>query len=236
MQSLSRRPLLVALALVLAACGGETGATTSQPAAETTAAPNPTTVSPTTTGGEATTSSVEPTTSATSLASTTSLGTGQPAIRIDEVVFAGEPYLVIANKGTGPGSSGGFWICQFPSYFELPAFELQPGERLTVPLGEGIVPDLVGVIGTVDVIRPIGVIDAEGGEIGLYSADRFNDPEAIVDYLEWGSGNHARSGVAVQAQIWVDGGFVEVPPELLAIVAQAFPTLGPDDWFAEIGG
>jgi hypothetical protein len=72
--------------------------------------------------------------------------------------------------------------------------------------------------------------------MGLYSANMFNSPDAIEDYVEWGTTGHARSSVAVAAGIWQEGGFVEVPAAALAIVSQTFPTVGPDDWFAEIGG
>lgn len=161
---------------------------------------------------------------------------GFAQIRIDEIVFAGEPYLLIANRGDGPGSTEGHFICQFPSYYGLPAVELLPGERMAVPLGDGEVPELISVVSIVDVASPIGRITSDGGELGLYSRNEFNSPDAIIDYVEWGTSDHARSGVAVAAGIWTEGGLVEVPPELLAIVAQGFPTMGPQDWFAEIGG
>ncbi len=159
-----------------------------------------------------------------------------PAIRLDEIVFAGDPYLIITNRGNGVGSTSGLFICRFPDYYELPAIELKPGERMAVPLGEGEVPDLIGVVATVDVRSPLGPVSATEGELGLYSRNEFNSEDAIIDYVEWGSPGHARSGVAIAAGIWVVGGFVEVPPELLAIVAQAFPTDSPEDWLAEIGG
>ena len=109
-------------------------------------------------------------------------------------------------------------------------------QRLAIPLGTGTVPELVGVVATAEVERPLGTVSSSDGELGLYRSSSFNSPDAIVDYVEWGSSNHARSGVAVAAGIWVPGGFVEVPAELLAIVTQAFPTEAPEDWFAEIGG
>lgn len=232
------RKTLLCLVLVAAACGGSSGAdttaapatTTAAPASTTTAAPVPsTTAAPPTTTAATTTSTVAATT-------TPPPGGALPALRIEQIVFAGEPYLLIANRGDGVGSTEGYFICRFPDYFGLPTFELQPGERLAVPLGEGEVPDLVGVVATVAVTAPLGPISSADGELGLYSTNQFNSADAIVDYVEWGSPGHARSGVAVEAGVWTTGGFVAVPDEILAIVAQGFPTLGPDDWFAEIGG
>lgn len=236
-----QRILITAFVLLAASCGGDTDSTTtttptSSEATSTTALSD---ASTTTVVAEATTSSTAaPTTSATTAptVTTTTVADGDPAIRIDEVVFAGEPYLIIANRGTGRGSTAGHWICQFPSYYELPAVDLQPGERLAVPLGEGEAPQLVGIVATVDVTTPLGSIASHDGEIGLYSSNAFNSAEAIVDYVEWGFPDHARAEVAIAAQIWTQNGYVEVPAEMLAIVAQAFPTTGPEDWFAEIGG
>lgn len=238
--TIMRRALLIALVVVAASCSGDSDAPTTTAAATTTAATTPQeTAAPTTIAADTsiTTTSVA-TTSATTPApaSTTTLAAGDPAIRIEEIVFAGEPYLIIGNLGSGPGSTEGYWICQFPSYYELPPVDLLPGERLAVPLGTGTVPDLVGVVATADVELPLGTVSGLDGELGLYSSSSFNSPDAIVDYVEWGSSGHARSGVATAAGIWIDGGFVAVPTELLAIVTQAFPTVGPDDWFAEIGG
>ncbi len=235
-----RRLLIIAFVLLAAACSSDADPTTTQPAATATEAATTSTVAvaaPTTgSADESTTTSTEPPpTSATTL-TTTTLADGEPAIRIDEVVFAGDPYLIITNRGTGAGSTAGHWICQFPSYYELPAIELQPGERLSVPLGDGEAPQLVGVVATVEVKRPLGTVTGHDGELGLYTSNAFNSADAIVDYVEWGFPGHARAEVAIAAQIWTQNGYVEVPAEILAIVAQAFPTAGPQDWFAEIGG
>ena len=231
------RFMLLFLLVVATACGGPADPVTTLPttsAAPTTAAASQ--VPPTTLTEESTTTVVSEPPSSTLPLTTTTVSEGDPAIRIDELVFAGEPYLVIANRGTGTGSTGGHWICQFPSYYELPAVDLQPGERLAIPLGDGEVPELAGIVATVDVVRPLGTVSGRDGEIGLYTSNEFNSADAIVDYVEWGFPGHARSNVAVAAQIWTTNGYVEVPAEILAIVAQAFPTAGPQDWFAEIGG
>ncbi len=230
------RRLLIALTLLLAGCGGATAPPTTVPAPTTSelGGTSSTTVGTVAEATTSTTGGLEPTTGAP--ATTTTVTGGAATIQIDEIVFAGGPYLIISNRGTGVGSTSGYWICQFPSYYELPAVELQPGEKLAVPLGTDPVPELAGVVVTVDVSEPLGVISPLDGELGLYSANMFNSPDAIEAYVEWGTTGHARSNVAVAAGIWQEGGFIEVPAEALAIVSQAFPALGPDDWFAEIGG
>lgn len=240
------RRLLIALALLLAGCGGATEPGTTLQATTTTAATGSSATAADTVP-EATTSTIAPpestigaatstSTTTTTTTTTTTIPGGGSSIGFDEIVFAGGPYLVISNRGPGVGSTAGHWICQFPSYYELPAVELQPGEKMAIQLGVAPVPDLAGVIATVDVSAPIGIISAADGELGLYLGDTCNSANAIVDYVEWGTSGHGRSSVAAAAGIWKDGGFIEVPTEALALVAQAFPSLGPADWFAEIGG
>lgn len=227
----------MALALLAASCSGVTDPATSVATSAEVPTTEAITTAPTSTIDESsTTATTVASTTTSTVLPTTTVSAGDPAIRLEEIVFAGEPYLIIGNRGSGAGSTAGLWICQFPAYYELPAFELQPGERLAVPLGEGAAPDLVGVVATVEVVQPLGAVTSHDGEIGLYSSNEFNSPQAILDYVEWGFPGHAREEVAVAAQIWTTNGYVEVPAELLAIVVQAFPTVGPQDWFAEIGG
>jgi hypothetical protein len=236
------RRLLVAATVLLAGCSGASAPSTTLQVT-TTAEATGSSTTPADGIAEATPSTPAPpesTTDATTITTTTTTTTavpgGEPSIGIDEIVFAGGPYVVISNRGPGVGSTAGHWICQFPSYYELPAVELQPGEKIAVQLGTDPVPELTDVIATVDVTTPIGDITTADGELGLYSNNTFNSADAIVDYVEWGTSDHARSGVAVAAGIWEAGGFIDVPAEALAIAAQAFPSLGPGDWFAEIGG
>lgn len=230
-------------AIALAACSDNGGVPTTT---TTTIGPSETTSRPTTSAGDTTTTTTptattQPTatTTSTSLAATTTTTTlppGQAMILVDEIVFAEAPYLLVSNRGGSVGSTAGMFLCQFPSYFELPAFDLAPGERIAVPLGDGEIPDLIGVIAKVEASNPIGAVSRLDGEVGLYSRSEFSSADAIINYVEWGSTAHPRSPVAVEAGVWVTGGFVEVPAEVLAIVAQVVPTTGPDDWFAEIGG
>ncbi len=233
------RRLLVALAVLVAGCNGASSPSTTDQATTITEATSPSTTAADT-AAEATTSTIAPpestTEATTTTTTTTTLPGGEASIGIDEIVFAGGPYVVISNRGPGIGSTAGHWICQFPSYYQLPDVELKPGEKIAVQLGIDPVPELTGVIATVDVTSPIGDITTADGELGLYSSNTFNSADAIVDYVEWGTSDHARSSVAVAAGIWENGGFIEVPAEALAIAAQAFPSLGPADWFAEIGG
>ncbi len=65
---------------------------------------------------------------------------------------------------------------------------------------------------------------------------QFDDPSAIVDYVEWGSPGHGRATTAIAAGIWEEGAFIEVPEEATSIASSGLPAAGFEDWFVEIGG
>jgi hypothetical protein len=140
--------------------------------------------------------------------------------------------VVIQNVGGEAGSIGGLWLCQRPSYYEFPDIVLQPGESAAVSVGGDIFvppPDAIVIEG----IAAIGPFDPASGEVGLYSKRAFEDPSAILSYVEWGNSGHGRSATAVSAGIWPDGGFVPTTADSGAILATTIPSTDPTHW---IGG
>lgn len=228
--------LIIAFVVLIAACGDDDADTTSSTAAAastTTAAATSTTVQPPTT--TTTTAPTTTTAEATTTTSTVPPPSGPAEFAITEVVFGTNPYLTITNIGLGPGELGSFWLCQRPSYYEIPAVTLEPGEIVAIALG-GDRPDLIGIAAVFDAGNELGKILRGNGELGLYRAPAFGDKDAILDYVEWGSAGHGRSDVAVAAGIWVEDGFVPVPPEAQSIAVLAPPAAGPDQWSALVGG
>lgn len=229
--------ILTVLALLIAACGGNDDASTTT---TTVAAATSTTaqVETTTTTPPSTTTTAAPATTTTESAETTTTiapPTGPAEFAIMEVFFGANAYLTIANIGLGSGKLGGFWLCQRPSYYEIPPVRLEPGEVVAIALG-GDVPDQIGIAAVFDAGRELGRVVRRDGEVGLYKAPAFGDKDAIVDYVEWGSSGHGRSAVAVAAGIWVEDGFVPVPPEAQSIAVLSPPATGPDQWSALVGG
>ncbi len=231
--------LLLLLLPVMAACGDDaaaphpTAAATSAAAEEATTTAAPPTTPPVTATAEST---ATPNSTTTIEPDTVTPESGEPAFAIAQLVFGEAPYAAIRNVGTGAGSTAGLWLCQFPGYWALPDATLEPGEILAVALGDIAVPDLIGVAASADARGALGVVAPAGGELGLYTNAEFSDPDAMIDYVEWGTPGHERSDVAVAAGIWVEGGFVEVPAETLGLIAGGFPTTNPDGWAAEVGG
>lgn len=240
-----RRFLVLALLLAaFAACGdddvavtttgGGDGTTTTE-ASGTTA----TTATPTTSAAPATTTA--PSTTQTDASTTTTTATtvapGGGVLAMIRLSFQPVPYVLITNVGAAPIDLGDHWLCRRPAYRQLPSIMMDPGDTVVVGLGDTPPPDdLVGLAGSVDLGRALGVITRADGELGLYTAPTFDSPSAIVDYVEWGSADHGRESVAVEAGIWTAGAFVEVPPEALALTSSGLPEAGFEDWAAEVGG
>ena len=119
---------------------------------------------------------------------------GPAVVIINEVI--GDDKVELKNIGGETIDISTYWLCDFPSYDQLSNLTVDCGS-LMLAAGETV---------TVETVR----IDIDGadGEMGLYTTNNFGSSTAMVDYVEWGSTNHGRSQVAVNANIWTSGDFV----------------------------
>ncbi len=228
------------LALLAAACSGSGTTTTAAfvpaPAQETSTTTSTSPPPPSTTLAPATTATTEPST-------TTTVAGGSPEFAVTQISFGENGYVEISNVGTGPGNVAGHWLCQRPSYFELPAADLMPGESIWVATGDGAaLLDSVGLVVT-SVVAAEGVLGsftAGRGEIALYVDSDFANPGAIRDFVAWAAVGAlpglGRASVAVDAGIWQPGDLVGVPAEATGLTPTAVPSLGAGDWLADVGG
>lgn len=174
---------ILVVALVAAACGGDG-------TADTTAAPT-TTVAPQTT--VVASSTAEP---STTMTPTTGGGSEapdpapSPPLVITAVDFD-EEYAVITNVSGADYSLEGHFVCNFPSYAPI-------GALGTVAAGDSFTIELATFAASVG-----------SGELAIYTSNEFADPDAMVVYVEWGTPDHGRSGVAVAAGLWTAGDFVD---------------------------
>jgi hypothetical protein len=240
-----RRFLLIAIiALVASACSGSDDAD-SVTTTQTPEATDTTVTATTIAGGETTTTAAAPsttedtatdTTAASTTTSTTTVAPGPGRLALTRVVFAPVVYITITNVGNGPAELSAHWLCQRPAYKKLPSLVLEAGDTVAIGFGEDAPPDLVEFAAVIELGDAIGVISKDGGEIGLYLDPFFENPTAMVDYVEWGSSGHGRSSVAVEAGLWTEGAFVTIPPEASSISSSGASGGGVEDWFADVGG
>lgn len=214
---------VIAFALLVAACSSSDEATDS-----TTVAPD-TSTSTTRAETTTTTSATTTTAAATSTSAATTTAAGRAQFALSTVGFGDSAMIVITNIGGAPGDLGGHWLCQRPSYYEIPPIELAPLEAVAISAGGELFSPPPGAK-VLDDVATIGTLNPESGEIGLYSSNSFGDSDAIVSYVEWGQSGHGRSSVAVSAGIWSEGSFVATDGASSAITALLLPAEDPVDW------
>jgi hypothetical protein len=188
----SVRVLAIAAALVLAvsACGNDDSSSTqtSAPEAPSTTIAVTTSASTDTTTGEAPTTVAETSTTVTdsttapteSTTATTVAGLMAGGLIVSDVVFA--DHVTLMNSGDSPMTLDGLWLCNRPAYLPLSG-ELGPGERLDI------------------LAESLGGLAAAGGEVAVYTAQDFANPDEMVDYVAWNDGG-GRSQTAAEAGAW----------------------------------
>lgn len=205
----------IALILVLSACssGGESSDADSGPTLE------PTTPSPTTTVQSNDSVSTVPETTSTTVI------TGNAKFVIGSVVFGEGGTIEVGNLGPDAGDLTGFWIAIHPYYLEIPSVVIAPGRAIIVSIAEDADPELV-----IPAAGLLPALKSGSGEIGLYSSGGFGDPDAIIDYVEWGSTGHTRSNVAIQAGLWTEDDAVVTDASATGLTAGDRSEPGPQGW------
>ena len=96
----------------------------------------------------------------------------------------------LKNVGNTTVEVADYWLCDFPAYQRVGSSNLvcDGSSTLMEP-------------GSIIAVDDFNFIDGADGELGLYTSNSFADANAIVDYVQWGSGRHRRASVAVTAGI-----------------------------------
>ena len=209
------KPAVIALVLVLSACtSGGASSDSENPSTLEPTTPSPTTTAPGTDDG----ASVPDTTSTTII-------TSNAAFVIGSVVFGEEGSIEIGNLGPDTGDLSGFWIAIHPYYLEIPSTIIAPGKAIIVSIAEDADPELV-----IPAAGLLPALKSGSGEIGLYSSGGFGDPNAIVDYVEWGSTGHVRSHVAIEAGLWPEDQTIVIEGAATGLTADDRSEPGPQGW------
>ncbi len=178
----------------------------------------------------------------TTRATTTTLPPDAAAeFAVTEIQFGVNGFVAIVNVGRVSGNLDGYALCSRPRYFQIPPIELAPLETVWLAVGDGA--NLGDGAGIAKAVIPmngrVGPVDRNDGELALFRTSAFEDPEQMVTYVEWGSADHGRSQVAIEAGLWEPDRFLVIPPDAFGIQSLAGtmrPAAGPDDWTAGLGG
>jgi len=119
-----------------------------------------------------------------------------PDLQIIVVEFGASGFVEVANMGDEVATVDGIQLCQSSTCVGL-------GSVASGPLAAGASLQVPAVA--------VGGLDEAGGEAALFAESAFDDPAAILGYVQWGTGG-ARVGVAVEAGIWADGATVTPDP------------------------
>ncbi len=170
---------VVALALLATACGRGSDAGSSDEG--TTTIQVGTTVAETTT-----TTAVPATTTTTTSADDSNLES--PLVIVSVSFDAG--IILIRNDGDEDYDISGHWICNRPTYFQLPDQVLAPGDVIEINTSS------------------LGA-NAESGELALFTSGDFANSSDIIRYVQWGTDSHGRTSVAVEGGVWPEADFVD---------------------------
>jgi hypothetical protein len=188
------------LSLLAAACGDDSGGGGDGSAATSTTSPS-----------DATSTTVPATT-----APPPDSGEALEDLQLNVVEFGDDGFVEIINTGADPVTLAGIYICEFPDYADLgdvaEIASLEGGETLRIPA------------------EVLGGLSIDSGETALYDGDDFASSDAMLSYVQWGTGEHERSSVAVDAGLWpaVDV-FVVPDPAFTSIESGGFAA-DPEGW------
>jgi hypothetical protein len=130
-----------------------------------------------------------------------SSGTGS-FFAINEVGLGPDGFVALTNFTDIPASLAGLYLCQGSNCFQLPDEEVAPDSTVRIAVGEG-----AGHEAVVATHATLGELRPSDGEIALLTSPEPDDPGAMLVYFQWGSTPHDLTQRAIDAGLWVDGGY-----------------------------
>ena len=133
-------------------------------------------------------------------------------LAIYEIGLGPQGYVAITNFTNVPVSTAGQYLCQGSDCFALPDVIVEAGSRVKIAVGDGS--GLENVIATQ---ATIGELKPSDGEVALFNSDKYDDPAALLDYLQWGSTPHEFTSLAVEAGLWIMTGYAPTTPNAIRL-------------------
>ncbi len=153
--------------------------------------PTPTPTMTPTPGGPTPTPTMTPTPTSTSTPGAPGSDTD---VAINEVYYKGDAngdWVEIINTGTSIVDISNWWLCARFQYGQINTLTLLSGNDYTLGPGERLV------------VRAHADLDDSASDLGLYTAADFANPDAMVDFVQWGADQDVgRSDVAAAKGVW----------------------------------
>ena len=118
----------------------------------------------------------------------------QATVVLNEVNYGDANQIELYNPTNAVVDLSEYWLCLGPGQY----LQLQNASVLSGNTALGA--------GEFLVVEWDQLTESEG--LGLYNTNTFANPDAIVDFVQWGAAGSARENVAVAAGIWTAGEFV----------------------------
>lgn len=130
-----------------------------------------------------------------------SSGTGS-FFAINEVGLGPDGFVALTNFTDVPARLAGLYLCQGSYCFELPDVAVDAGETVRIAVGDGAAHE--GVVAT---RATLGELRPSDGEIAFLASPELDNPQAMLVYFQWGSTPHDLTLRAIDAGLWVEGGY-----------------------------
>ena len=129
-------------------------------------------------------------------------------IVLSAVQIAGEQSMMrLTNLNTADMTMIGWQICSGGEYWEIPDITMEPDQVLDISYGSG-----TDTVAHNFMNGAISLPDPAGGELALYASSKFDRASAIWHYVQWGVAGGQREELAVKAEVWEAGAFVDAAP------------------------
>ena len=124
------------------------------------------------------------------------------AFDIRELGVGDQGWVALTNFTSEPGKLAGLFLCQAQACFALPDENVPSGETVRIAVGNG-----AGVDNVIAKNAAFGELKSSDGEIALTTSSNPQRPEQILFYLQWGSTPHELTKLAIEAGLWLEGGY-----------------------------
>lgn len=121
---------------------------------------------------------------------------------INEVGLGSNGFVALTNFTDVPASLTGLYLCQGSACFELPDVVVAADDTVRISVGDGS-----GYENVIAAHATLGELRPSDGELALLVSKKIDNPQSMLVYFQWGSTPHGLTQTAIDAGLWVKGGY-----------------------------